>query len=231
MGDAQIFVGTACFNMDVAAFFTKWIQDVVDAQSAEGAFPDVAPRLVAVNDGAPAWGDAGIIVPWAIYQCYGDTRLLARHYPAMQKWIAYIHRANPGLIRRERLNNNYGDWVSIDSDTPKDVLATAYFARDVSLMTRIARVLDYDRDAAYYDRLFQKSRRHSMTRSWTRRGMSRVGPRPATCWRWSSTCCRPRRVRMPRVTWSMRSPARTDISRPASLASGTSCRRWPTTTG
>jgi alpha-L-rhamnosidase len=76
MGDAQIFVRTACFNMDVDAFFTKWMRDVEDAQSAEGGFSNVSPRAVNITDGAPAWGDAGIIVPWTIYQCYGDTRIL-----------------------------------------------------------------------------------------------------------------------------------------------------------
>ena len=62
MGDAQIFVRTACFNMDTAAFFTKWMVDVEDAQSEEGGFADVSPRIVDLSDGAPAWGDAGVIV-------------------------------------------------------------------------------------------------------------------------------------------------------------------------
>ena len=64
IGDAQVFLPTATLNMDVAAFFTKWGDDVLDAQSPEGAYPDVAPRLVLERDGAPAWADAGVIVPW-----------------------------------------------------------------------------------------------------------------------------------------------------------------------
>jgi alpha-L-rhamnosidase len=52
--------------MDVAAFFTKWLQDVEDAQSPDGVFPDVAPKLIVTTDGAPGWGDAGIIVPWTL---------------------------------------------------------------------------------------------------------------------------------------------------------------------
>ena len=64
LGDAQVFLPTATLNMDVAAFFTKWGDDVLDAQSPEGAYSDVAPRLVLERDGAPAWADAGVIMPW-----------------------------------------------------------------------------------------------------------------------------------------------------------------------
>jgi alpha-L-rhamnosidase len=154
MGDAQIFARTACFNMDVAAFFTKWLQDVRDAQSEGGAFSDVSPRLIVTTDGSPGWGDAGIIVPWSLYECYGDERLLARHYDAMRRWIEYIRSANPDLIRRNLLNNNYGDWVAVGSSTSKELLATAFFARDADLMARIARVLGKDDDAAAYQSLF-----------------------------------------------------------------------------
>jgi alpha-L-rhamnosidase len=154
MGDAQIFVRTGCFNADIAAFMNKWMDDVEDAQSAAGGFPDVAPRLVDPSDGAPAWGDAGIIVPWTIYACYGDTRILERHYDAMARWVAYIQEANPDLLWRNRANNNFGDWLSINADTPKDVLATAYFAYDASLMTRIAHALGRTEDERKYAALF-----------------------------------------------------------------------------
>ena len=155
MGDAQIFVRTGCFNMDIAGFMTKWTQDVVDAQSTEGGFSDVAPRLVDPSDGAPAWGDAGIIVPWTIYQCYGDTRLIERRYNAMAAWIEYIHNPNPDLIWRNRANNNFGDWLSIGADTPRDVLATAYFAYDASLMAKMAHAIGKEEDARKYSALFE----------------------------------------------------------------------------
>lgn len=154
MGDAQIFVHTACYNMDVAAFFTKWMRDVVDAQDADGGFPDVAPRAVLKTNGAPAWGDAGIIVPWTIYQMYGDTRILAEHYEAMARWLDYLQTANPELLWKNKRNNDYGDWLSIEADTPKELLGTAYFGYDALLMSRIARVLGRDDDAKKYQRLF-----------------------------------------------------------------------------
>ena len=155
MGDAQIFVRTAAGNRDVAAFFEKWMHDVVDAQSPEGAFSDVAPRLVDLADGAPAWADAGIIVPWTIYQVYGDTRLLETHYDAMGRWMDYLDRANPNHLWLNNRCNDFGDWLSIEADTDKAVLATAYFAYDASLMAQAAEVLGQTEDAARFAALLE----------------------------------------------------------------------------
>jgi alpha-L-rhamnosidase len=156
MGDAQIFVRTASFNMDVAAFFEKWMADVQDAQSPEGAFPDVAPLLrgsglIDLRWGAPAWGDAGVILPWTIYRTYDDTRIVERHYDAMARWMEYLHEANPGLIRKNRMGNNYGDWLSPKGDhTPKHLLATAYWAYDAKLMAEMAEATGRHDDASEY---------------------------------------------------------------------------------
>lgn len=159
MGDAQIFIRTATFNMDVAAFFTKWMIDVKDAQSEKGAFPDFAPRLkdkaLMRFEAAPAWGDAGIIVPWTMHRVYGDTRIIAKHWKSMTRWMDFIREANPNLIRKKKVGNNYGDWLSIKADTPKDLLATAYWAFDAKLMSKMAKVIGRSDEAFYYDKLFQ----------------------------------------------------------------------------
>jgi alpha-L-rhamnosidase len=153
LADAQVFLPSAALNMDVAAFITKWGDDMLDAQSPEGAYPDVAPRLAAERDGAPAWADAGVIVPWTIHQRYGDVRILERHWDAMERYVAYLVRHNPDLLWRSRRNNDYGDWLSVDAHTPREVLATAYLAYDAQLMARIARVLGRLDRAAHYEAL------------------------------------------------------------------------------
>jgi alpha-L-rhamnosidase len=164
MGDAQIFVRTAAFNMDVAAFFEKWMVDVEDAQSTEGAFPDVAPLFgerseAFLSRGAPAWGDAGVIVPWTIYKTYDDSRIVKRHYNAMTRWMEYLRRANPDLLRRNEMGNNYGDWLSPRGDyTPKDLLATAYWAYDARLMAEMAEAIGRHEDAKGYEELFEEIR-------------------------------------------------------------------------
>lgn len=157
MGDAQVFIRTGCFNFDIAPFMTKWVQDVREAQSPQGAYRDVSPNaLGANNSGSPAWGDAGIIVPWTIFRCYGDKRILADHYDSMKKWINYLSEANPDHIWVNRSGANYGDWLSIQADTPKEVLATAYFAYSTQLLSKIAYVLDDAQGAAKYGQLFEK---------------------------------------------------------------------------
>ena len=156
MGDAQVFVRTASFNMDVAAFF-----DEVDGRRRGRPVPrGRLPRrgapadglgLIDLRWGAPAWGDAGVIVPWTIYRTYGDTRIVERHYDAMARWMEYLHEANPDLIRKNRMGNNYGDWLSPKGDhTPKHLLATAYWAYDAKLMAEMAEAIGRDEDAKEY---------------------------------------------------------------------------------
>ncbi len=153
MGDAQIFVRTATFNRDVASFYTKWMRDVSDGQTDAGAFSDVAPNPDWAN-GTPAWGDAGVIVPWTIYLAYADRRILAEHYDAMAAWIAYIQGQNPNNLWQNARGSDYGDWLSINADTDKEVLATAFYAHSTDLMGRIARVLGNDAAAVQYEELF-----------------------------------------------------------------------------
>ena len=155
-GDVVAFGATACYNMDSAAFFGRWLTSLVDGQSPNGAFPDVAPRLVMDRDGAPAWGDAGVITPWVLYQFYGDKSVIERNYSAMQKWMQYIHDGNPAYLRTERLNFNYGDWLSYNAPTPDGVLATAFWAWDAKLMAQMARIIGRKDDALAYDALYER---------------------------------------------------------------------------
>jgi alpha-L-rhamnosidase len=154
MGDAQVFIRTATYNADVAAFFTKWMVDVDDGQTPEGSFADVSPNTMGVN-GVPAWGDAGVICPWTIYEVYGDKRMLERHLPAMTKWIEYMLAHSTGLIRDKDRGNDYGDWLSIGADTPKDLIGTAYFAYSTRLVAKSCHALGRMAEAHKYEQLFQ----------------------------------------------------------------------------
>lgn len=156
MADAQIFWQTASYNMDMDAFTNKWMHDVVDAQSEAGAFSDVSPRVVDDRDGAPAWGDAGVIVPWTTWQQYGDLGVVRDNWDAMKKWLEYIHRANPDFIWENQRNNDFGDWVPANSETPKDLLATAFWAYDAELMRQMAHALGKEAEAAEYQQLYGK---------------------------------------------------------------------------
>jgi alpha-L-rhamnosidase len=152
-GDAQIFIRTATYNMDVAAFFTKWLVDLKDAQGPDGAFPDVAPRKVAMGDGTAAWGDAGVICPYTIYEVYDDKRVIEKHYDSMKKWISYLKTNSSSLLRPDK---GYGDWVSIASNTPKDVIGTAYFAYSTRLLSKMAAAIGKGDEAKEYEELFEQ---------------------------------------------------------------------------
>lgn len=147
MGDAQIFAPTAAYNFDIAPFMTKWLQDVRDAQTEDGAFPNVAPQMMQLADGAPAWADAGVIVPWAVHRFYGDRRVLEQNFDAMSRYVEMVVEANPDLIWRNRSSHNFADWLNVETPTPPEVLATAYLAQSAGLLARSAmelgRFLEY----------------------------------------------------------------------------------------
>jgi alpha-L-rhamnosidase len=154
LGDAQIFVRTAAYNRDVGSFFSKWLDDVTDAQLPSGAFTDFAPSLGVQRAAAPAWGDAGVIIPWTMYRMYGDTAVLERNFPAMSAWMDFLVASNPGRLRVNKLGNNYGDWLAPKGDfTPRELLATAYWAYDAQLMAEVARAIGRPQEARDYEQL------------------------------------------------------------------------------
>lgn len=151
-GDAQIFTRTASYCADIAAFMTKWLLDLNDGQREDGAYPHVAP-VVGGGYGSPAWSDAGIICPYLLYQVYGDTRLIEQHYHSMAKYIEYLRQNSEDYLRPAV---GYGDWVPAGASTPKEVLATAYFAYVARLMEEMAEAIGRTEDAQQYRRLFEQ---------------------------------------------------------------------------
>ncbi|MBZ0300261.1 MAG: glycoside hydrolase family 78 protein [Anaerolineae bacterium] len=156
-GDIQVFSRTAAFNMNVAGFMTKWAQDVADAQTEQGSIPAVVPTAIGLTDGGPAWADAAVICPWTLYLCYGDRRILESNYPVMTRFMQFALDVSPGYIRCAPDFEGwpgFGDWLSINASTPRDLIGTAFLAYDASLMAQIAAVLGKTREAARYRRLF-----------------------------------------------------------------------------
>ena len=168
-GDAQVFIRTAAFNMEVAGFFRKWLSDMADAQvtdtgqtwsveggnahRAPGGIPSVIPYCASLaTEGGPAWSDAAVICPWTVYLCYGDTRLLAERYEMMAKFVEFLRVTSNNLIRSDEPNKwrGYGDWLSQNAETPKDLIGTAFTVHSATLLAKIADVLGRPADAAKY---------------------------------------------------------------------------------
>ena len=169
-GDAQVFVRTAAFNRDIAAFMEKWMRDIADAQHADGAFTDIAPDIFPdANHGHCGYADAGVVVPWTIYMAYGDKDILREHFDAMARWVGWwAGVAGERLVvpYTGRGSWHYGDWLAVDcpvdedghpiregAPTPSDLLATAYFARSAGLVADAARALGRKADARRFEAL------------------------------------------------------------------------------
>ncbi len=160
-GDIQVFVRTATFNMNIAGFMKKWIQDVADAQSPQGEIPPIVPKINTQfdDDGGPAWADAVIICPWTLYQAYGDLSFLKMAYPIMTRFMDFLLATSKAYIRCAPDYEGwlgFGDWLSINADTPRDLIGTAFLAYDANLMAKIADLLGKPDEAILYRDLFDK---------------------------------------------------------------------------
>jgi alpha-L-rhamnosidase len=146
--DLQIFAPTALFNADVTNMLDKWLDDVVDAQLPSGAYCDIAPAPSGwAGAGDTAWSDAGIIVPWVLYERSGDIGVLERMYASMRRYMRFLEADQ---THGYRFGGRYGDWVSLGAHTDKTFIGTAYLAYVADLFTRSASVLGQSEDAQHY---------------------------------------------------------------------------------
>ena len=161
-GDTQVFSGTACFNMDSSAFFAKYAYDLALEQAKRGGMvPYIVPATNMEGGGASAWGDAATILPWNVYEFYGDPAILEQQFESMRGWVDFIKAADEatGGKRLWTSGFHFGDWLSLDGPdpdspmggTPEDFIASAYYHYSALLVARAAAVLgraDQARDYA-----------------------------------------------------------------------------------
>ncbi len=152
-GDIGIFAGTSTFNLDVANFLGKFSDDLVDAQHDDGSFTDVAPGVLG-GSGTAGWGDAGVIVPYTLWQRYGDTGVIDEHYAAMVKWVEYLRSTSGADLIRD--HQTFGDWLNVNDNTAQDLISTAFFAWSSRLVSRMAAATGRTADAAKYGTLADK---------------------------------------------------------------------------
>ena len=167
-GDAQVFSPTASFNFETVAFYEKWLKDLSLDQQDDGAVPHVIPNILThmtrkEGSASSGWADVSVVVPWNVYQAFGDKRVLEEQYPSMKAWVEYM-RKQAGDRYLYNSGFTFGDWLAFSttaSDYPgattdKDFIQTAYFAHSTELLAKTAAVLGKTQDAAEYAELQRK---------------------------------------------------------------------------
>ena len=164
-GDAQAFCRTAAYNFDVRSFFRKWLEDLRLEQTEKGEVLGICPHLLDLKlystRISAGWGDCITIIPWQLYQIYGEKKFLADNFTAMKRWVEYIRAAGDN----EYLwlgGHHYGDWLAMDEGmedsyvgaTSNDLIATAFYAHSVEILVKTGQILG--KDVKEYQELLDK---------------------------------------------------------------------------
>lgn len=170
-GDAQIFARTASYLKNTYNFYKKWLKDVEADQTPEGGVAHVVPDIISGREGddwllskgthsAAAWADVAVIMPWVLYQTFGDTEILDIQYDSMKGWVDFMHTHSNNYIWNYKLQ--FGDWVALDAEegsyfgaTPNDLTCTAYFAYTTGLFVKICKVLHKEKEEKAYQDLYE----------------------------------------------------------------------------
>ncbi len=144
------------YNFDLTNLFLQEIENMKLAQRDNGMIPDIAPEYVRFEDGfadSPEWGSSGVLLPWYVYQWYGNPDVLNNSYDMIKRYVDYLR----SQAKQNIVDYGLGDWYDIGPNppgeaqlTPKAVTATAYYYYDLSILSKIAKILGKDNDATKY---------------------------------------------------------------------------------
>ena len=171
-GDATAFTPTAVFHENVMPFMRKWLRDLAADQDPAIGMPQVVPDVHvggsegAQQDGGAYWGDAATVIPWTLYETYGDKQVLEEQYPSMKIWVEFI-RGKCGENGLWQTGFQYGDWLGLDVEhndfveerkgaTDEYFAANCCYLWSLKIMADTARVLGYTDDEKLYRELREK---------------------------------------------------------------------------
>jgi len=165
-GDLQVFAPTAAYLYDSAGFLVSWLKDLAAEQKKYGGTPMVVPAIVTGYTGPTAgWADAATVVPWTIYQAYGDLGVLESQFDSMVAWVDEVTGA-AGIDRVWSAGFQFGDWLDPtapanrpeQAQTYPEIVATAYFARSSRIVADAAALLGRSAEADKYGALADEVR-------------------------------------------------------------------------
>jgi alpha-L-rhamnosidase len=158
-GDAEVFWRAASYNMDLSAFSRKFAGDLRGTQAGTPFFGIYAPGTAqSAPASAAGWSDSGVIIPWTSWLQTGDTSVIEENWAAMDKYLAAIESANPDGLWKKDSGIPFGDWLSPEGRTDFVLVATAYWAYDVTLMRQMAHATNRSAEEDKYALLFEKIR-------------------------------------------------------------------------
>lgn len=161
-GDIQVFGPTAATLYDVSGMLAGWLRDVAIEQLPDGTVPWYVPVIPAHTKWTPirpgaAWGDVATLLPWTLYQRFGDAGILRDQFESARAWVDLIER-RAGESRLWNSDFQLGDWLDpaappedpADARTDRHLVATAYFARSARVVALMAEVLGHTDEQARY---------------------------------------------------------------------------------
>jgi alpha-L-rhamnosidase len=155
--DAQVFWRTATYNMDLTTFSRKFGADLRGTQVGTDMYGIFAPGTNTPNPGyGTGWSDAGVVIPWTSWIQTGDKQVVEENWVGMEKYLATIQAANPDYLWKKNYGIPFADWLAPEGVTPVDLIATAYWAYDATLMSQMAHAVGKTDDERKYIELFEK---------------------------------------------------------------------------
>lgn len=168
-GDIAVFAQTACFNFDMSRFLKKWLKDMRAEQGKHGGIPFVVQNEMAVKIVSAGWGDACVMVPYALYRDTGDLSVVSENYDMIVRYLAQVekmaHRFSAG--DRKYLWDwgfSFGDWLTygetqIEWMKKRGWVSTAYYANTCGMAAEMAQALGKKEDAERYENLRSEIRK------------------------------------------------------------------------
>ena len=167
-GDIEVFAPTASFLYDCDGFLVSWLRDLAIEQSSQGGIvPLVVPAVLPTLASGPtaAWGDAATIVPWVLYERFGDRGVLADQYPSMRAWVEAL-LAQSGDTGLWAGTFQLGDWLDPTAPpdkphqarTDSDIVASAYLVKSLRIAAKTAALLGETADAERYELAAERCR-------------------------------------------------------------------------
>ena len=190
-GDAQVFSGTAVFNMDAYAFFNKYTYDLWQEQkSKNGVVPMVVPAVNLEGGGSSAWADASTIIPWNIYLQYGDKTILEQQFDSMLAWVNYMKNQDENNNKNRLLTTgfHFGDWLALDGINPDfptgstDIhfISSAYYYYSTSILSKAAKVLGKYEIEEKYSKLSEEIKKAIIKKYFDKNGNIKINTQTAS---------------------------------------------------